>query len=294
MKLNRTLVMCLTIALCASIAIGGSMAYLTSTDGQRNVMTVGNVDIEQIEQQRAAANDNDEDGDGLVDFKDGGNKMLPAYYPGDNVPGYDGKVTVNGEEYSIWDKNIDGEVDKIVTVKNTGSEELFVRTIVAFEHTNPNNDDDFSDGIAWKVHWLGNASTDPESEHPWTVEYYNGQMLDNLLIGGKYWSLVTFTHKAAVPAGTEENPSITEPNLMQVFFDKDVDGDDLAAVNGEYEILVLSQAVQAQMGGLSAELALDEAFCDMSDDNAAQIAQWLKALIPAEAFEGDGATYGEE
>ena len=285
MKLNRTLVMCLTIALAATIAIGGSMAYLTSTDGQRNVMTVGNVEIVQNEYQR------DENGE-LTDFQDGENKMLPAYYPGEAtvIPGYDGSVHVNGKDYPIWDEAVDGVVDKIVTVENTGSEELFVRTIVAFEHTDPNNDGDFSDGIAWKVHFLGNYGEDK----PWDAEFYTGTMLDNLLVGGKYWSLVTFTHKDAVPAGTEENPSITEPSLMQVFFEKDVDGDDLAAVNGEYEIIVLSQAVQSQMGGLTAEQALDEAFCDMSDANAAQIAQWLKGQIPAAAFEGDGATYGEE
>lgn len=268
MKLNRTLVMCLTIALASALAIGGTTAYLTSTSGQRNVMTVGNVDITQNEHQR------DENG-GIKEFVDGGNKLIPAYYPDDNPAGYDGTVTVGGKDYPIWDESVQGEVDKIVTVTNSGSEDVYVRTIVAFEHTDPNGDGDFSDGIAWDVHFRGNYG----DSAPWNVEFYAGQQLDNLLIGGKYWSLVTFTHKTAVASG-----ATTEPSLMQVFLDKSVTSEELTAVDGEYEILVLSQAVQAQMGDLTAEQALDTAFCDMTDANAMKIAQWLEQLIPAEAI----------
>lgn len=46
MKLNRTLVLCLAIALSAALAIGGTMAYFTDEDTVKNTFVVGeNVDI---------------------------------------------------------------------------------------------------------------------------------------------------------------------------------------------------------------------------------------------------------
>ena len=60
-KMKKVLLMCTAYVLVAALAIGGTLAYLTSTDEDVNVMTMGNVKIEQIEQQY------DENGN-LVDF----------------------------------------------------------------------------------------------------------------------------------------------------------------------------------------------------------------------------------
>ena len=70
------------IALVASLLIAatGTLAYLTDTDSDVNVMTLGNVDIEQHEMKRAdgiAYNATLEDGD-LLPFEDG-IKLFPAY-----------------------------------------------------------------------------------------------------------------------------------------------------------------------------------------------------------------------
>lgn len=46
MKLNRTLVLCLSIVLAASMALGGTLAFLTDTESKVNTFTVGEVDIE--------------------------------------------------------------------------------------------------------------------------------------------------------------------------------------------------------------------------------------------------------
>lgn len=45
MKLNRTLVLCLSIVLAASMALGGTLAFLTDTESKVNEFTVGEVDI---------------------------------------------------------------------------------------------------------------------------------------------------------------------------------------------------------------------------------------------------------
>lgn len=46
MKLNRTLVMAVSIVLAAALSIGGTLAYMTDRESAVNVFTVGNVDIQ--------------------------------------------------------------------------------------------------------------------------------------------------------------------------------------------------------------------------------------------------------
>ena len=52
MKLNRKLVLILSLALSLALATGGTLAYLSDTDADVNVMTVGNVYIKQLEYER--------------------------------------------------------------------------------------------------------------------------------------------------------------------------------------------------------------------------------------------------
>ena len=49
--MKKILSIALVVVLLAGIAVSGTMAYLTDTDSAVNVMTLGNVDIEQIEQE---------------------------------------------------------------------------------------------------------------------------------------------------------------------------------------------------------------------------------------------------
>ena len=93
MTKKKILVLALTIAMVAILAVGGSLAYLTDTKTATNTFTVGNVKIDLIEQQKGA--------NGPVDFEQ--NKVLK--------PG----------------KSNDGNaVSKIVTVKNTGANDAWV------------------------------------------------------------------------------------------------------------------------------------------------------------------------
>ncbi len=96
MKSKNILLMVVSCVLVATIAIGGTVAYLQDDDSDVNVMTVGNVTIEQIEQQL------DENGN-LVPFV-----QAKELYPGTGV-------------------------SKIVTVKNTGASDAYFRTLIAFE-----------------------------------------------------------------------------------------------------------------------------------------------------------------
>ena len=107
---NRKLLLIVSLVLALTMSLGGTLAYLTDTDAAVNVMTLGNVDIEQLE------NGKEEDG-----FENG-QPLYPAYYTTDE----NGAIT----------GDIKGVLEKTVTVKNTGKSDAYVRTWIAMEAGN--------------------------------------------------------------------------------------------------------------------------------------------------------------
>lgn len=73
----------LVIAVTAVLAAGGTMAYLTDTDEDVNVRTIGNIHIEQVEQERVDPETGGSDAP-LQDFHD--NKPL---YPAVTKEGFE-------------------------------------------------------------------------------------------------------------------------------------------------------------------------------------------------------------
>ena len=51
-RMKKVLLMCTAYVLVAALAIGGTVAYLQDDDSDVNVMTLGNVSIEQHEYER--------------------------------------------------------------------------------------------------------------------------------------------------------------------------------------------------------------------------------------------------
>ena len=248
----------LAIALAAIMILiaitGASLAYLQDSDYDKNVMTVGNVEIEQHEQER--------DGSGnLVNFTD--SKKL---YPATADPEYTDTITVNGVAYNAFGSEFN-PIDKIVTVENTGSEQAYVRTLIAFEHNDPNGDANFADGISNLIHIKYNAED-------WATESYDGTDLNNFAANGKYYTLVSFTYKKVLDAD-----ATTEPSLLQFFLDKTAENSDIAPFMTEnYEVLAVSQAVQvagwADQGSVeaTAEFALNAAFGEI---NVTNVIDWF-------------------
>ncbi len=97
---NRKLLLIVSLVLALTMSLGGTLAYLTDTDEAVNVMTLGNVDIEQHEKDAAG------------NIFEQGQPLYPAYIEGE-------KIT--------------GAIDKVVTVENTGNSDAYVRTWIAFE-----------------------------------------------------------------------------------------------------------------------------------------------------------------
>ena len=247
-KLKKVLLMCTAYVLVAALAIGGTIAYLQDTDSDVNVMTLGNVSIEQIEQERDA-NGN------LVPFTQA-KPLYPAVYEGDQlymVPADQQPVSsVKDWEVTPINENV---IDKIVTVKNTGKSEAYVRTIIAFETDNA------TDNTAWnKMHQIVNRNRETVAQ----------SVLEYVEIDGVGYVILMYTYKAALAPGETSMPS-----LKQVYMNKEVTNEDCEAVdgnkNGVYDILVISQAIQTE-GFDNAATALNTGFGEL---NAENVAKWF-------------------
>ena len=125
-KMKKFIAWFLVLALTAAISIGATLAYLTDTDEDVNVMTIGNVKIDQLEYERVddeTANDDAE----VQEFHD--NKPLyPAvtdkdfdYETGDSYVDWE-QIGKDGYTSEIWNpEKINNELDKMVFVKNKGT-----------------------------------------------------------------------------------------------------------------------------------------------------------------------------
>ncbi len=266
----------LALVLSLAVGLGGTLAYLTDTDSDVNVMALGNVSIEQHEQQRVKG----EDGrftNVLEGFKQG-----QALYPAYNLADEADSVTIG--DYTIpFADNYVGLIDKIVTVTNTGASDAYVRTVVAMP----------SGGEAW------NNEERPASDNWLHMNYkgkngvtYKGEALNGYpydvskmeepvftTINGKCYEIYEFVYKEAVKPG-----ETTYPSLISYFMDPRVNNDENGFyityddgtearipeidLGGTVEILVCSQACQTvNFEALGAQAALDTAFGDITATN---------------------------
>lgn len=110
--MNKRKIVLLASALCmiAILAIGGTLAYFTDTDSATNTFTVGGVKIDLIEQERGA--------NGLQNFTQ--NKVLMP------IVG-----SAQGEKDEFGQPVAANYVDKMVTIKNTGVSDAYVRAYFA-------------------------------------------------------------------------------------------------------------------------------------------------------------------
>ena len=229
-KMKKVLLICTAYALVAAVAIGSTIAYLQDDDSDVNVMTLGDVRIDQIEQER------DENGN-LIDFT----QAKPAYPAVGDVAWDDTKLVVNGSEYQVFDDELKNVVDKIVTVNNTGKSDAYIRTIVAIEAPDYDPND--------LIHI--NYNKDVNISGPVCTE-----------IDGVDYVLFVFTYEEALGAGEKSAPS-----LMQVFLDSKATNVDCAKFGESWEVLVKSQAVQAA-GFEDATTALNTALGEITaEDN---------------------------
>ena len=226
------------------LIVGSSLAYLKDTDEVKNVMTAGNVKISISEKDRMGA-----------EFENG-QKLLPAVYPsGEGTLSQDGKATLkDGKEYGIWDKSVNNEIDKFITVTNEGTEDAYIRTVVLMENTEDN-------AICEKVHVLW---CDTDGQNGVWVE--KDGVRETVEIDGVKYSIAVCTYKTALGAG-----KISAPSMMQMYLDPTATNEWYDLVKDEqgvaqFNVLVLSQGVQT-FGFDDAQTALDSAFGAVNSEN---------------------------
>lgn len=269
----------IAIVLCLAVTAiaGATLAYFTDTDKDINVMVSGNVEIVQNETDRYGdpyalydANDFENNYESLslypavylkkVELEDGKTAMMP--YNG-NVPAYDEtmentntntKFEENApSELNIWDEVINNEIDKVISVTNKGSSDVFVRTIVLMENTEDNY-------VASKIHGLW--CNDDGQYRVWVTNDNGGEVM--VSIDGTLYSVAVCTYETPLAAG-----ATTSPSLMQIFLDPTAGNEWSEQLeDDQFKILALSQAVQiVGFEEFGAEVALNTAFGEVTADN---------------------------
>ena len=255
---KKILSMCLVVALLAIAIVGGTLAYFTDTDSDKNVFTTGNISIDQFEMMR------DEDGK-LVAFEDD-NLLMPAV--GD--PKFDGEQVSYTEAGApgwneMWAKHMNAE-DKFVFVKNDGSEAAYYRTIIAIEDP----------GVTYRLNLNGNALFDWD---PNTTGAQNGDSKDSWYVtvdGVQYLCLVaTYTAELA-------KDEVSRPSLLQIAVDKETTQEQMEKFGTDgVQVYAFTEAVQAE--GF-ADLYTEDVACNALKDafgaiDATYLATALEAVI---------------
>ena len=269
---KKIVTLCLVIALVATMVAGGTLAYFTDTDEAVNVMTLGNVKIEQLEYERvvdvngkwvpaSTADKYNYTPDMLQPFTQD-KPLFPAVFADGVIKWDDREVAANaaiaGKHHQSWgqvgasgamqlfDDSVKNVIDKFVFVKNTGASDAYVRTWVALELGSVAADD-FESVIETKINktnWIWND-------------------MGTAVIGDTTYVIWCATYQGADGKGILAPGTVSYPSLTQVYMLPKATNEDAAAIdgngNGKYEILVFSQAVQTAGFATPAD-ALNEAF----------------------------------
>ena len=230
--MNKRKLMLVAVALCmvAILGFGGTLAYLTDYETAKNVFTTGNVAIELIE-----------------NFGDNNpatpEKLLPA-------------------TGSAQAGTLQNGVTKEVSVKNTGSEDAYVRVHIAIPNLLDSGDPNF-DASSNALHFNFDPDSIGEGKWDWsktTGAYYQGdwnyyeKTIDNI----KY-NVYVVTYATALEGGAET----PEKAMHQVYLDSSVTNEQISSLNDQlganWQILVVAEGAQAE-GFADAYEALNTSF----------------------------------
>lgn len=282
---NRKMLLIVSLVLAMTMSLGGTLAYLTDTDADVNVMTVGRVSITQNEQDRDGA-----------EFQDN-QPLIPIVKP----------TTVKDED-GIYPAD-ENYIDKIVTVKNTGTTNAWVRTLIAIPTFTYEGQD--AEGAYDNVlHWQCYAQGDEDNGYtiagkiPGKTESVdnNWSYGKNALAGvwpgnGGEWNTVEITvngieytvyiatNLAEVTPGETTAPNMTGLYLdSRVDYDNDngyytINGKEIEGLTADVKIPVLTQAVQASGFDTPWE-AFKAAFNENEEQPSVElVTKWISDLL---------------
>ena len=237
MTKKKILVLALSLAMVAILAVGGSLAYFTSEDKAENTFTAGGVEIDLIEQQVNEA------GTALENFKQG-QTLFPIV------------GSAQGEKDEFGQPIAENYVDKIVTIKNTGRSAAYIRAYFAIPSALDNGYETFNAGLNVLHFNFGNKIVDGDvistegAEWIWT--HGNKWNYFETTIDDIKYNVYFADYYQAVDAG-----ATTEQFISGVYLDKNVDMEegkytdkrdpdaDLSILEGTVKCPVYAVAVQA-------------------------------------------------
>lgn len=209
MKKKTILVAAIAVMLVAALVVGGTLAYFTDKDNATNTFTVGNVSINLIEQQRQLG--------------ENGNKTteLEAFVPGQHL--YPIVGSAQGEKDALGMPTAKNYVDKMVTIKNNGSEKAYIRAYFAIPSALDDGYETFNAGMNVLHFNFGNTvkngvvTSTEGKEWQWTHDgkwnYFETTMADGI----KYNVYYADYYKALDADAT------TEQLIQGVYLDKSFD-----------------------------------------------------------------------
>ena len=253
--MSKRKIVLLASALCmvAILAIGGTLAYFTDTDEAVNTFTVGGVKIDLIEQQV------NKEGTALEAFKQD-QVLMPIV------------GSAQGEKDSFGQPVAANYIDKMVTVKNTGTSDAWVRAYFAIPSA---LDDGFEESFNASMNILhfnfGNANGTTTYNNQWlwgsvAKPEHSGWNYFETTIDGVAYNVYFADYYKTLPAG-----ATTEQFISGVYLDSHVDMKngayidtrfptaDLSILNGTVKCPVKAVAVQAD-GFTNAADAVTAAF----------------------------------
>ena len=198
MTKKKILVLALSIAMVAILAVGGSLAYFTDSKNVDNTFTVGNVKIELIEQQRGE--------NGLEDFEQG-----KALNP---IVG-----SAQGEKDQYGMPVAENYVDKMVTIKNTGKNDAYIRAYFAIPSALDDGYETFNAGLNVLHFNFGNKVVDDTItstyDNEWNWKHDGKWNYFETTIDGIKYNVYFADYYQAVGAG-----KTTEQFVQGVYLDK--------------------------------------------------------------------------
>ena len=198
---KRIVTIALVVALVAIAAVG-TLAYFTDTDNATNTFTVGNVAIKLIEEER--------DGKGGKQNFTQDKKLYPIV------------GSAQGEKDDLGMPTAKNYVDKMVTIKNTGSEKAYIRAYFAIPSALDDGYETFNAGMNVLHFNFGNkvvngvVSSTEGVEWKWT-HGSKWNYFETTIDGIKY-NVYYADYYQAVDAG-----ATTEQLVQGVYLDKSFD-----------------------------------------------------------------------
>ena len=265
MTKKKILVLALTLAMVAILAVGGSLAYFTSEDKAENTFTAGGVEIDLIEQQV------NKDGTALEDFEQ--NQVLMP------IVG-----SAQGAKDQFGQPVAENYIDKIVTIENTGKSDAYVRAYFAIPSALDDGYETFNAGANILHFNFGNENGVSTEGVQWSWMHGNKWNYFETTIDGVAYNVYFADYYQVLPAGETTEQFLSGVYLDKSFdmkdgkyyaFGKEVDLSGLINADGELAIKCPVKAVAVQAAGFgSVDAAITEAFGAQFNPFGGTVTNW--------------------